>query len=98
MEGARLVRGPEDVLELLSPLSPRPAATPEDLRHGAGLAPRLRRTLERVGMGCDTPEKLMALGVDLDEALLELSELEVMGLLGRGDGGRYVPRGASPPS
>jgi hypothetical protein len=29
--------------------------------------------------------------------LLALSELELMGLLGRGDGGRYIARDAFPP-
>ncbi len=56
-----------------------------------GLAPRLRATLERVGGGCDTPEKLTRTGADACEVLLALSELELMGLLVRGDGGRYVP-------
>jgi DNA processing protein len=98
MEGALMVRGPRDVLELLYPLSTPSATAPEDASPGRSLSPRLRATLERVGMGCDTPEKLTAVGVGLDDALLALSELELMGLLGRGDGGRYVPRGAFPPS
>jgi predicted Rossmann fold nucleotide-binding protein DprA/Smf involved in DNA uptake len=54
--------------------------------------PRLQRILERVGMGADTPQKLAKAGVDTAEAMLALSELELMGLLGRGHGGRYVPR------
>jgi hypothetical protein len=49
--------------------------------------------LERVGAGEDTPDKLTGRGEDAGEALLALSELELRGLLGRGDGGRYVPRG-----
>jgi hypothetical protein len=45
-----------------------------------------------VGAGRDTPGRLAGAGVDPGEAMLALSELELMGLLGRGDGGRYVPR------
>ncbi len=56
------------------------------------LEPRLRAILERVGAGRDTPGKLTGPGDDAGEIMLALAELEVMGLLGRGDGGRYVPR------
>lgn len=96
MEGAAMVRGPRDVLELLYPLSvPTPSMSVQatELR----LTARLRTMLERVGAGCDTPEKLTSEGVGLEDALLALTELELMGLLGRGDGGRYVARGAFPP-
>jgi DNA processing protein len=96
MDGARLVRGPGDVLDLLS-LSPAPpiAETSRPLR--TGLTTRLRATLEQVGAGRDTPAKLAAAGGDPEEILARLSELELMGLLARGDGGRYVPRGPLPP-
>ncbi|MGA2322086.1 MAG: DNA-processing protein DprA [Solirubrobacteraceae bacterium] len=53
MEGAHLVRGPGDVLELLY---------------------------------------LLRAGEDSSGVLMALSELELLGLLARGDGGRYVPR------
>jgi DNA processing protein len=90
--GAHLVRGPADALELIcgsdTPAAPAPANAREQL------GPRLRSTLERVGAGDDTPERLAGHGVDAGELLLELSELELMGLLTRGDGGRYVPRDA----
>ena len=98
MDGASLVRGPQDVLELLYPLGASRSdghATREpraDLEPHAGLEPRLQATLERVGTGYDTPDKLTRGGVDSAEVLLALSELELMGLLARGDGGRYVPR------
>jgi hypothetical protein len=52
----------------------------------------LKATLERVDAGRDTPDKLITWGEDAGELLLALSELELMGLLTRGDGGRYVPR------
>ena len=96
MDGATLVRGPEDVLDLLhaagatqpreQALAPVTATPPNDL------GPGLRAVLERVGAGCDTPDELARGGVELSEALLALSELELMGLLVRGDGGRYLPR------
>src|SRR4029077_20060916 len=90
--GARLVRRPADVLELLyeagaSATTTASVTEPE-------LAPRLKATLEMVGMGRDTPEQLIGANGDAGEVLLALSELELMGLLARGDGGRYVPRGA----
>ena len=97
MEGASLVRGPEDVLELLYPpqASKRaPGLTPA--RQGAdrprGLRAELRSILELVGSGHDTPDKLTRAGIDPADTLLGLSELELRGLLGRGDGGRYLLR------
>jgi DNA processing protein len=86
IEGARLVRGSADVLELLgeAPSRRTGAAAPERLD------PALRRTLERVGAGSDTPEKLEREGMEPAQTLLLLSRLEVLGLLSRGDGGRYV--------
>jgi DNA processing protein len=104
MEGVPLVRGPGDALDLLYGEDPaqkidgpprKMTATPSS-KTGAPLAsqlePRLRSTLERVGAGRDTPAKLTAGSDDAGEMLLALSELELMGLLTRGDGGRYVPR------
>jgi DNA processing protein len=89
MEGARLIRGSEDVLEILYELdaSPAPASAqrPQDR-----LEPRLRAVLERVGAGIDTIVALTAADDD-GELLMALSELELEGLLTRGDGGRYVP-------
>ena len=96
MNGARLVRGPQDALDLLYPVAGAQAALAEDSRCAAELTPRLQRTLEMVGAGRDTPERLARAGADLEDALLTLSELELMGLLARGDGGRYVPREAFP--
>jgi DNA processing protein len=93
MEEATLVRGAADVLDLLYRTGV-PTADLGDAGDAPGdeLAPRLRSTLEQVGAGQDTPEKLLADRNDVGELLLALSELEVMGLLTRGDGGRYVPR------
>jgi hypothetical protein len=90
MGGAELVRGTSDVLELLPaaalPLVPcSPGERP-------ALEPRLARLLERVGAGMDTPEKLIGPAPDVGELLLELTELELLGLVTRGESGRYVPR------
>jgi DNA processing protein len=103
--GAALIRGPADVLELLGRANvlPRRNGAPRETQarsrqstirasQAEKLEPRLLATLEQVGAGRDTPAKLTADSADAGEVLLALSELEVMGLLGRGDGGRYVPR------
>ena len=87
--GAHLVREPADVLELLYVRSP---AGEGSVSAGPELEPRLRSVLDSVGEGRDTPDKLTASRKDTTEVLLALTELELMGLLGRGDGGRYVPR------
>ncbi|MEA2152410.1 MAG: processing protein [Solirubrobacteraceae bacterium] len=89
-EGARLVRGPGDVLDLLCDAA-RLQPSPDRLAH---LDRRLRTMLESVGAGIDTPQKLIGDGSDPGEVLQALSELELMGLLARGDGGRYVSRTA----
>lgn len=90
IEGANLVTGPQDVLDLLC----GPAAEASVHRYPAnGLPARLRRVLERVGAGLDTPDQLTAASdSDAGETLLALAELELRGLLARGDGGRYLPR------
>ena len=96
MAGAHLVRGPADVLELLYDGDSYEATPVPDMTQ-ARLEPRLRRILERVGAGEDTPDKLAGDARHAPEALLALSELELMGALARGDGGRYVPCDALPP-
>jgi DNA processing protein len=90
MGGAPLVRGPADALELLSGAGAPAAAPVNDVQ--VELEPRLKAMLDRVGAGQDTPQKLASAGDDAGELLIALSELELMGLLTRGDGGRYVPR------
>jgi len=97
-DGAVLVRGAEDVLELLARAGEAPAG-PGNAATGATritLPQRLRDVLERVAAGEDTPDSLLECGDGAPEILLALSELELMGLLARGDGGRYVARLASP--
>jgi DNA processing protein len=106
MEGAPMVRGPEDALDLLyglgtpglraaherAPHEREPASPGRTRSRPRRLEPRLQAMLEQVGAGRDTPGKLTCDGEDPGETLLALTELELMGLLGRGDGGRYVPR------
>jgi DNA processing protein len=95
-DGARTVIETQDVLELLyesdpsRTVPPRTDAYPREPSR-APLEPRLGYVLERVGAGSDTPDSLARDGMDLGDALAALSELELMGLLGRGDGGRYLP-------
>jgi DNA processing protein len=91
MEDAPMVRGSADALDLLYALS-RPHGSRPAPPEPAKLEPRLQAMLEQVGAGQDTPGKLTAAGEDPDETMLALTELEIMGLLARGDGGRYVPR------
>jgi DNA processing protein len=93
MEGASMVRDPQDALELLYASGASAGASRSVAQQGdALLEPWLLAVLERVGAGADTPAKLTRARQDHGETLLALSELELMGLLSRGDGGRYVPR------
>jgi DNA processing protein len=88
IDGARLVRGAQDVLELLHG---GPSAEPvADGTACVELEPRLAEVLEQVGEGRDSPDRLTDPAADADEVLLALSELELIGLLTRGEGGRYV--------
>ncbi len=86
--GAPLIRGAQDVLDLIYGVDS--GKTP---RGATGLEPRLRRLLERVGAGADTPGRLGHGGEAGVKLLVELAELEALGALTRGDGGRYVPSG-----
>jgi DNA processing protein len=93
MGGAHLIRNPQDALEVLYESSagetldaepkPKPESEPE-------IEPRLRTVLDRVGAGEDTLAKLAARDGGPDGLTLALVELELRGLLLRGDGGRYV--------
>jgi DNA processing protein len=89
MEGANLVRNTQDALDVLYGLSPHPPSNPS-LCSGA-LEPRLASVLERVGRGQDTVAKLAGNRMLSGELALALAELELGGLLTRGDGGRYLP-------
>jgi DNA processing protein len=89
-DGAQLVRGPRDVLELLFGAS---AATLGPSRQGeeiASLDPDLRALLDRVGGGCDTVAALADGGAAVDAVLAGLAQLELRRLVRRGPGGRYT--------
>jgi DNA processing protein len=86
IDGANLVRGPSDVLELLGSHASRAPSPPVER-----LEPRLQAVLDGVGAGLDTAEDLAGTG-KLAVTLAALGELELMGLLIRGTGGRYLPR------
>jgi DNA processing protein len=98
-DGARLVRDARDVLDLLYGVSPGQAPSkamdPVNVDSAGAPLPRLsdklREVLEQVGAGVDTPGKLTAGSADPGELLQALGELESIGLLRRGDGGRYLP-------
>jgi DNA processing protein len=90
MSGAKLVRGPGDVLELLCLASARSSARADGV--GRVLEPHLRAALEGVSDGLDTPQLLANGERSAAEVLLSLTELELLGFVARGDGGRYVLR------
>jgi DNA processing protein len=90
-DGARLVTCAADVLDAICEAEGREPAAHEQAAPHAELEPRLLRVLERVGAGCDTPGRLLAECDDAGELFRALGELELSGLLARGDGGRYVP-------
>lgn len=87
-DGAHLVSGVADVLDLLYGVgirvTPPPAPT---------LDPGQTALLERVRSGQDTPEALAGAGLDLDETLAGLTELELLGCVRRGLSGRYLAAG-----
>ncbi len=86
-DGAHLVRGVQDVLDLLYGVGVRhPAREP-----AATLDARLGVLLALVRDGCDTPERLTGRGIRLQEALIGLTELELAGCVRRTMGGRYTP-------
>ena len=92
LEGTPMVRGPADALDLLYTIScpdGHKPASPEPRSWSHGCKPYSE---PRSARGETHPGKLTAVGEDTDETMLGLTELEVMGLLARGDGGRYVPR------
>ncbi|HEY8304831.1 MAG TPA: DNA-processing protein DprA [Solirubrobacteraceae bacterium] len=93
MEGARLVRGPRDALDALYGVAARepPGAAGDTASAATEIGPRLARVLALVGNGRDTPAKLAADLKDSGAIALALIELELAGLVVRGDGGRYLP-------
>ena len=86
--GAELVRGPEDVLDLLFGAGPRPApatASPAD-----GLAPELAALLDRIEHGAGSLADLVDDPAEAMRTAARLGELEARGLVRRVFGGRYI--------
>jgi DNA processing protein len=97
VEGARLVRGPQDALDALYGVGVRevPSQPSVVTDKAAKLDPRLTEVLEMVGNGHNTPARLASCGHDPGDIALALVELELQGRLVRGDGGRYLPSSLS---
>jgi DNA processing protein len=89
VDGARLVRGPQDVLELLYGAE---APNVEGDVTRDPLPADLTDLLERVGSGRDTVAALTADGLGLDAVLAGLAQLELRGRVRRSPGGRYAHR------
>jgi DNA processing protein len=97
-DGAQLVRDARDVLDLLYGVGPGESLSTVRDPANAGsagspqprLSAKLREVLAQVGAGVDTPGKLTAGSAHPAELLQSLGELESIGLLKRGDGGRYL--------
>lgn len=85
-DGAHLVRDAGDVLDLVYGVGAREVAA-----HAPTLEPRLEMVLDQVRAGADTSNALAAAGIDPGEAAAALTELELLGCVRRGLGGRYVP-------
>jgi predicted Rossmann fold nucleotide-binding protein DprA/Smf involved in DNA uptake len=83
--GARLVRGPQDVLDHLFGAGVRRAA---DSRPKP--AAELRALLEAVADGHDTLAALARAGFDPDQGLRGLAALELGGYVRRAVGGRFT--------
>jgi DNA processing protein len=88
MSGCPLVRSPQDVLDLLYGVGVREAGDPPT--EAQDLEPCLQGVLEQVGDGQDTVAKLTRSGTPSGDVVVALAELELRGLLLRGDGGRYL--------
>lgn len=93
-EGAHLIRDVTDVLDALyeAGMKTEPPKTREC--GDAKLTPWLSSVLERVGAGLDTPSKLAGEQESIGKVLQALGELELLGHLTRGDGGRYLLKDA----
>jgi DNA processing protein len=86
-DGALLVRGVRDVLEALAELTGANYDT--TARPGPALAPELQQLLDAIGAGHSTLPMLAAHGLDPRRVLSGLGQLEALGLIRRGFGGRY---------
>jgi DNA processing protein len=89
-DGAPLVRGAEDVLDLLAEVTGnRRSIVRTGPRSDEALQPHLRRVLERVESGGGSLAELARTPEEARTVLGALGELEARGLVVRGFGGRY---------
>lgn len=86
-DGARLVRGAEDVLDEIQ-WDGQPRAGGEARKNS--LDGRLESLLARVERGLDTVDRLVAEGAGATEVVTGLGELELLGLVKRSPTGRYL--------
>jgi DNA processing protein len=84
--GAKVMRGPQDVLDALFGSGVRSA----DVAGRDPLEPALERVLHAVGDGKDTVAALAGAGIAADQALSALGALELAGYVRREAGGRYA--------
>jgi DNA processing protein len=97
-DGVAVVRDARDALELACGLDPGRTRTPdrEELRGGppdeaaAPLPKRQRRLLEAIEQGHESQESLFELASIGPRGLADLTQLELLGLVRRAPGGRYV--------
>jgi DNA processing protein len=85
-EGAQLIDGPQTILDLLFEAGTRTAAVDDRPR----LSDDLRRLLEVIGAGHDTPAALRRQGILPEHSLAALAMLELAGYIQRGAGGRFT--------
>ena len=93
MDGAWLIRGAQDVLDLLLGVGMQAVR-----RCGPPLDPDLARVAEAVELGSGTCDAVaLALGAPPEETTVALARLELLGYL-RADGGRYSRSALIPPA
>jgi DNA processing protein len=85
-DGAHLVDGPQSVLDLVFGVGAR--SVPQ--RTGPRVEGPARRVLDAVRSGAESVGELLGPGGDPAEVLAALGELELLGLVRRGPGGRWV--------
>ncbi len=83
--GAAVVRGAQDVLDVLFGAGTRTAASD----HRPALSPDLRRLLDAIAGADDTAAALLRAGFSSDTGLAALASLELSGHIRREPGGRY---------
>ena len=88
-DGALVIRHAQDALDEVLGIG---VATALASRRGDELERPLRRLLERVEDGCDTVAGLASTPDHAQAVMAGLAELELLGYLRRGPGGRYVRR------